>query len=462
MKDLTTGSVTRQLLEMAAPISASVIAQILYYLVDLYFVARLGSAAVSGVTAAGAVILIAMALMDVLVVAIVTLIAHAAGRQDAQEVNVLFNQAVSLCAACAVATAVASYTLGNAYVAAIAADEQTAAFGSAYIRWFIPGLLITQIVFVPLSAALRGMGTPVPALIAQLFGLVVHLLLAPILIAGWFTQRPLGVVGAALASAIAMVCSSLLLVVYFIRKADSLSLAPRQWRPHWPQWRRMVSIGLPLGADRALTLFGTTLVFWLIRDFGPAAQAGFAVGTRVLQVIAIPLTALAYAAVPLAGQNFGARKYDRVRETFRRTFVICLIIALVTTLLAQLNPRSLVAPFSEDPQALAAAMLFMQIMCWSLLAHAVICTNWALFRAIGHTWPALLTAGARLVLFAVAGAWLSTLPSFDVAMVWWLLLASLVLQALLGLKLLNLEFAKRLWSPTLRDEKAGLKNSPVS
>ena len=61
------------------------------------------------------------------------------------------------------------------------------------------------------------------------------------------------------------------------------------------------------------------VIYWVIRDFGAAAQAGFGVGQGVMRIIMLPAMAVAFASAPIAGQNFGARKPERVRETFNWT-----------------------------------------------------------------------------------------------------------------------------------------------
>ena len=82
MKDLTQGSITRNILEMAAPMAAGMIFQTLYLMVDLYFVAALGDASVAGVGAAGTIFFIVMALSQVLGVSSVALISQAVGCKD--------------------------------------------------------------------------------------------------------------------------------------------------------------------------------------------------------------------------------------------------------------------------------------------------------------------------------------------------------------------------------------------
>ncbi|MGW8368411.1 MAG: MATE family efflux transporter, partial [Gammaproteobacteria bacterium] len=94
MKDLTQGSITRNILEMAGPIAAGMAFQTLYLLVDLYFVAALGDASIAGVAAAGTVMFVVMALTQVLGVGAVALISQAVGRKDRDAANLAFNQSL--------------------------------------------------------------------------------------------------------------------------------------------------------------------------------------------------------------------------------------------------------------------------------------------------------------------------------------------------------------------------------
>src|SRR5271169_1569220 len=104
VKDLTNSSIAKNILYMALPIAAGMIFQTLYFLIDLYFVGGLGAAALAGVSAAGNVTMIVLAVTQVLGVGTVTLISHAAGRKDQADANLVFNQSLALAATCAVIT----------------------------------------------------------------------------------------------------------------------------------------------------------------------------------------------------------------------------------------------------------------------------------------------------------------------------------------------------------------------
>jgi Na+-driven multidrug efflux pump len=104
MKDLTQGSIAGHILTMAPPIFAGMIMMMLCGLIDLYFVSGLGDAAVAGVSAAGNAGFLINALMQVLSVGTVALIAHAVGRKDRADANLVFNQALGLSVLCGLST----------------------------------------------------------------------------------------------------------------------------------------------------------------------------------------------------------------------------------------------------------------------------------------------------------------------------------------------------------------------
>ena len=96
MKDLTHGPIFRHLVALSVPIAAGMLLQTLYYVVDLYFVAGLGDAAIAGVGAAANVMFFVFALTQMLGVGTVSLVSHAVGRKDRDDANHVFNQSVAL------------------------------------------------------------------------------------------------------------------------------------------------------------------------------------------------------------------------------------------------------------------------------------------------------------------------------------------------------------------------------
>jgi len=443
MKDLTQGSIPKHIIEMSVPMAIGMLVQTLYFLVDLYFVGRLGDVALAGVSAAGNTMFMVMALTQILGVGTVALISHAVGRKDQVDANLVFNQSLLLAAILGIATLVFGYGLAGSYMGAIAADNETITAGVTYLYWYMPGLAL-QFALVAMGSALRGTGIVKPTMIVQMLTVVLNVILAPVLIAGWGTGRPMGVAGAGLASTLAIAAGVVMLWIYFRRLEKYVSVERALWRPQFPVWKRMLGIGFPAGGEFFLMFIFMAVIYWAIRDFGAAAQAGFGLGSRVMQSVFLPAMAVAFSAPAVAGQNFGAKLPGRVRETFLWTALMSSGFMLGLTILCQFNASILVSGFSSDPEVVTVAAVFLTIISWNFVPTGFIFTCSGLFQAMGNTWPAMLSTATRLLTFVVPVAWVSTTPNFEIRDVWLLSVMAVAIQAVISYLLLRREFGLRL------------------
>jgi putative MATE family efflux protein len=442
MHDMTQGSITRHLLRMAAPIAIGMLFQTLYYLIDLYFVARLGDSAVAGVSAGGSAQFIVMALTQVLGVGTMALIAHAVGRKDQADANLIFNQSLLMAALCALLVLVGGYALTPMYMHALGADAATTAAGISFLHWFLPGMAL-QFALIAMGSALRGTGVAQPTMVVQMITVLLNALLAPILIGGWLTGYPMGVAGAGLASSLSIAVGVIMLWLYF-RRLEKYVAVDRMLLSAQPEvWKRILRIGLPPGGEFALMFVYLGVVYWLIRGFGADAQAGFGIGMRVMQAIFLPAMAIAFATAPIAGQNMGAGHAARVRAVFASAAWIGSAIMVLLTLLCQWRPDLLVGSFTQDPGALAVAIDYLQIISWNFVASSLIFSCSGMFQALGNTLPSLISSGTRLVSFVLPAVWLSHQSGFNLHQLWLVSVASATLQALISLWLLRREFQLR-------------------
>lgn len=443
MKDLTQGSITGHILAMALVMLIGMAGQTAYFLVDLYFVAHLGPEAIAGVNAAGTLSFVVMALTQILGVGTLALIAHAVGRQDKQDANIVFNQSVALSAICAAATLIAGYLFTGAYLRSVGADAEMQANGETYLRWFLPSLAL-QFALVSMGQALRGTGIVKPGTVVQLLTVGLNIVLAPVLIAGWGTGVPMGVAGAGLASTIAVAAGVLMLAIYFIKLEHYVGFNSSQWKPNLAYCKRILNIGLPAGGEFFVMFLSMAIMYWLLRDFGADAQAGYGIGSRIMQAIFLPAMAVAFSASPIAGQNYGARRADRVRETFHKAALIEVVIMAVVTVLCHIAPQSMIAVFSQDPEVVSVGTMFLRIISYAFVASGFMFTCSGMFQAIGNTWPAMWSGVIRLVIFAAPAVWLSIQPGFNLEQIFHWSVITAFLQAGLTYWLLRVQLNKRL------------------
>jgi putative MATE family efflux protein len=278
----------------------------------------------------------------------------------------------------------------------------------------------------------------------QMLTVILNIVLAPILIMGWGTHHPLGTAGAGLASSIAIAFGVLCLWVYFVRLEHYVALHPREWWPRWPLIARILNVGLPAGGEFLMMFVILGIIYVVIRPFGAAAQAGFGIGGRVMQALFLPVMAIGFGATPVAGQNFGAGRLERVRETFRVAVILSTSLMLVITLICQLRSDWFIRVFSPAPDVVAVGAPYLRIISWNFIATGLIFTCSGLFQALGNTWPSLLSSASRLLTFVVPVLLLSRGPHFSLLQVWYLSVGTVALQALTSLTLLMREFRRKL------------------
>jgi putative MATE family efflux protein len=281
-------------------------------------------------------------------------------------------------------------------------------------------------------------------MLVQIVTVVMNIILAPVLIAGWGTGRPLGAAGAGLASSISIAVAVMLMVAYFVRLEHYVSFRRELLRARWDVLARMLKLGVPPGAEFALMFLFTAVIYYVIRDFGAAAQAGYGIGSRVMQSIFLPAMAIAFSAAPLAGQNMGAGKSERVRETFRWAAVLGSGLMATLTLACQIRPELFVRGFADESAVLAVSAEFLRTISWNFVASGLIFTCSGMFQAIGNTLPSLISSASRLVTFAVPALLLAQRPGFQLRHVWVLSVVTMTVQAGFTLWLLNGEMRRRM------------------
>jgi putative MATE family efflux protein len=443
MQDLTTGSLSGHLLKTTSFMLVSMIFQTLYVLVDLYWVGSLGTDAVAAVGISGNLTFIVLAVSQMLGVGATTLVSHAAGRKDHQQATFLFNQAQALSVAAGFVFFVVAMALRHQYVNGMSADAETNRLANDYLLWFIPAMGL-QFVMVAMGAALRGTGNFKPGMVVQTGTVILNIVLAPFLIFGWGTGYAMGVTGAAISTFVAVVAGVVWLSMYFLDKNAYLHFRPKDWAPKLKIWWDMLKIGLPAGVEFALMAVYLMVVYAVSRPFGAAAQAGFGIGMRIMQSMFLPVVALGFAVAPVAGQNFAARRGDRVRDAFRQAALMSAAAMLIFTALAQVAPRALIRFFSTDPHAIDVGEEYLRIVSFNFVASGITFVTASMFQAMGNTLPSMATSFVRIIVVAIPATLLVQVAGFELRWIWYLTVVATFMQVTLNLALLRREFRLRL------------------
>ena len=446
MQDLTSGPISRHLLKTASFMLVTMVFQTLYFLVDLYWVGRLGKEAVAAVGVAGNLQFIVLAISQMLGVGATTLVSHAAGQRNQPRALLVFNQSQLLSIVVGVIFFVGAMLARPWYASALGADPVTVALAADYLLWFIPAMAL-QFAIVAMGAALRGVGNFKAGTVVGTATVIINLVLAPFLIFGWGTGYAFGVGGAALATFIAVVVAVVWLSSYFVPQDAFLRFVRRDMRPQFALWGSMLKIGLPAGAEFLMMAIYLFIVYRIAAPFGAAAQAGFGIGMRVVQALFMPVVALGFAVAPVAGQNVGARLGARVRAVFRDATMMAAGWMFIAAILCNIAPAALVAIFSTDPGVIETGNEYLRIISWNFIASGVIFVCSSMFQALGNTIPSLIASMSRIVIIAVPSILLSQMAGFQLRWIWYLSVLAILAQLAIVLLLLRRELRIRLDTP---------------
>jgi putative MATE family efflux protein len=329
------------------------------------------------------------------------------------------------------------------YSKSLSADAATAALAAAYRLWLIPAMAL-QFPIVAMGAALRGTGNFKPGMIVQTATVILNMVLAPLLIFGWGTGRPLGVAGAAIASLVAVIVGTIWLAMYFRPSDTFLHFHRTLWKPQFSLWTQMLKVGLPAGAEFGLMAVYLFVVYTITRRFGAAAQAGFGISLRIVQAGFMPVVALGFAVAPVAGQNFGARQRARVKDAFKIAATLAATVMIGLAVLCYLIPAQLIGVFSDDPQVAAVGAEYFTIVSWSFVASGIIFVSSSMFQALGNTIPPLISSFTRILLVTVPVVLLARHDDFSLRWIWYISAASVAVQMIMNLLLLQREMHIRM------------------
>jgi len=442
MKDLTQGSITKHILQMALPIAIGMVVQTIYFLTDLYFVGQLGKAAIAGVNTAGNLVFFVFGLTQILAVGTVALISQAVGKKDREISNLIFNQSIGIAILFGFLILFIGYLFAGHYLAIISSDPETIQLGLTYLYWFMPNLAL-QFLLAAMGSALRGTGTVKPTVIVQMISVVINIILSPILIAGWLTGKPMGVAGAGLASSISIVIAVIMMWHYFHKLEKYVTVSYQQIKPNFKIWKNISSIGFPAGGEFLLMFFNTAVIYSVIQGFGSAAQAGYGLGSRVMQAIFVPALALAFALPAVVGQNFGAKLAARVKESFKMTAIMISILMGLLALLSYWNAELFLSPFTDDPKVLVIGASFLQLIAFNFIPSGLIFTCSGMLQGLGNTWPAFFSMAIRIFLFVTPAILISKQIFFDINHIWYLAIATALIQLIISYWLVNKEIKRK-------------------
>lgn len=352
--DLTQGKVISVLIALALPIMGSSVLQLTYNLVDMLLVGRLGSDAVASIGTTSFLIGMANAIQACLVVSTGILVSHAIGRKDKDaehkylSVGFRLNLLFGLFFACFV------ILVGKPFIAFLNVENaQVESQGYAYLVMSAPTLIFSFFNFW-YTRVYSSFGQNKIALRISAMGVVLNILLDPLFI---YTFK-MGVLGAGLATLIA----NIFMTLSFYKKSKTLFTIEFKTKHRLMTYFELIKLGFPMSSQRVLFTLVNILLAKMITSFGTEAIAAQKIGLQIESITYMVIGGLNGAIASFVGQNYGAKKGDRITEGVKVSMGIGITYALVTTFILLVIPESLARCFVSDSMTIQITADYLRIV----------------------------------------------------------------------------------------------------
>lgn len=434
--ELGIAPVNKLLFQYAMPAIIAMTATSLYNIVDSIYIGHgCGALAFGALTVAKPFMDICAAFGSLVGVGASSLLAIYLGEKDYDKANrVLGNVIVMNVILSAIVMAVGLVWL-DPILYAFGASADTIVYAHEYMEIILYGNILTHVYF-GLNAMLRSAGHPRFSMTATIVAVVVNIILDPLFIFG----MGMGVRGAALATVISQGIAVVWQFTKFMNKNELVRFHRGIWRLNKEITFRALAIGMSPFLYNIAHCFVVIIINNQLKNFGgDMAIASYGVINRLTFVFAMMVMGLNQGMQPIAGYNYGAKKYDRMLESFFLTCLYATGVMGIVFLLGECCPEVLTRMFTHDSVLVAQTIKPMRIICSSMLIVGFQMVTGNLFTSIGKAGKAIFLSLTRQVLYLIPLViWMPTLFTDPINGVWWAIPASDTLSAITAIVVLLL------------------------
>jgi len=429
-RDLTKGPLAPAVFVLAVPMALEMVGESIFAVVDAFFIARLGPAALagSGITETALDLVYAIAIgFSFAVTAVVSRRYGEGDRRGAARTGV---QAIGLGLVGSLVLGSLGFVFAGDVLQLMGADAETVAVGTPHARIMYAGMATILLLFLN-NAILRGAGDAQAAMRALWLSNGINIALDPCLIFGLGPFPEFGLPGAAIATTIGR-GTGVLYQFWILSRGKRLRIRREDIRFQWDALRNLCRVSVGGIAQMLADMLPWILLIRIIASFGTISVAGWVIAIRVALFVLLPCWGLSNAASTIVGQNLGAGKPDRAeRGVWITGFWNMGFMGLVTLIFVALAP-GIAGIFTDDPEVLLVASTALRVVSYGYVFYAWGMVTRQAFNGAGDTrTPTWIDIGC-FWFFEIPAAWWLSRTELGVEGVFWAVALAYSLSALVS------------------------------
>ena len=428
---LGTMKMTRLIPKISIPIMASMLIQALYNIVDSIFVSRFDPNGLTAVSLAFPFQMLMIALSTGMGTGINSLVSRRLGERQPREARQAAWNGLLVEGVGSLLFILFGLLLSGPVMRLVVSDKlmdytSILSMGTDYlsvVTLFSTGLFMA----IYFERLLQATGNTVLSMITQMAGAITNIVLDPILIFGYLGFKPMGVLGAAIATVIGQWLSALLGFIFNQRKNPELRLNPKDFIILRRDLSGILAVGIPSTIMQAIGSVMNVGMNAILSGFeqSNAALNVISVYFKLQSFIFMPVFGLSTGIIAILAYNYGARNKERIYSCIKTALIWACVIMLIGTLIFMLFPEQLMSIFESDAnpeltsQMTDIGVVAMRIISSSFVLAAIGITLSTVFQAVGKGVYSMVVSICRQLVVLLPAAWLLARLTGSVYAVWW-------------------------------------------
>lgn len=390
--NFTEGSIPRHVAHLAGIMILGFIAMTLGQLVEIFYIGMVGKEELAAIAFSFPVVMSLNAVTRGIGIGASTLIARAMGEGDREQAALLTSHCYLLVLAFTFSLAIAGEFWAAPLFILLGATEPVLGLTLNYIHIWLVGFPMMGLAMTS-NGLIRSFGNATYPGYIMAVGPAIQICLGPFLIFGLAGFPELGIEGAAWTFVVGATGQCVVAAYWYLLKERLLRATLRSIRESCIS---ILHVGIPAAATNLIQPLSTGVVTWLLAGFGVSVVAGFGVASRIEAVVGMVIIGISTSVVPLVGQNWGARKFERVYEALRVCYIACFVWSVIAAIIMWIGAPHFVRLINEAPDIVGPAVTFLYIIPITLGFVGMMTVSTHSFNALRKPGPALAISIARL------------------------------------------------------------------
>ena len=389
---------------MAVPLMLSLLVQSLYNIVDSMFVARLSETALTAASLVYSIQFLMIAVAVGTAVGLNALLSRKIGEHKPEEACQAATTGLFLMLITSLIFSVTGFFFSDTIAAMLTPEPELQELCKQYLSI---NLVYCWGIFLQTygQRLLQAVGDTILSMISLIIGAILNIILDPIMIFGLWGCPAMGIRGAAIATVIGQLAGAAAALLFNQFRNPLIHVRFKNYHFDWQDVIAIYRVGLPTIIMQAIGSVMTFAVNSILLNVSTTAVAFFGVYYKLQNFLMMPVNGLGQAAIPIAGYNYGAKKYERVHQTRKVLLPTGITIALCGTVLFCVFPRQLLQLFSASPEMLVLGIPALRIISLSFVFAAVTILCGYFASGLGNGMINMISAAIRQLVVLIPCLW---------------------------------------------------------